>query len=199
MALEDILRKIGDDAEAEADSLFLIAQAEADGIREKALRQADELRSELLEKAKSRAKGHADRVETLAALDVRKDILKQKKSLIEECFVMAENSIRSLSPEEYLAFLEPLLVEAVESGEEEIIPSSAHKSILSSAFLDSLNAKLGPQKGRLRLSNESGDFSGGFILRDGRKETNLTLKSLIASKRDGLEPQIARILFGEDA
>ena len=65
-------------------------------------------------------------------------------------------------------------------------------------LLNTLNHELGPQKCRLRLIDESGEFSGGFILRDGKMETNMTLRSLMDSRRDDLEPKVAGILFGED-
>lgn len=197
MALEDIIKKIGEDAQSEADSLLSLARAEAESIREKAHKQAEELRSELTQKAKERAKEHADRVTVLAGLDERKDALREKKRLIEDAFAKAEDRIRNLPPEEYRAFLKPLILGAVESGAEEIIPSSQHRSTFTPEFVKSLNDELGPQKGRLRLSEESGDFSGGFILREGNKETNLTLESLVASQRDRLETLIANILFGK--
>ncbi len=197
MALEDIIKKIGEDAQSEADSLLSLARSEAEAIREKARKQADELRSEMMQKAKARAKEHADRVRVLAGLDERKDALREKKRLIEDAFAKAEDKIRNLPPEEHRAFLKPLILSAVESGSEEIIPPSEHRNLFTPEFVKSLNDELGSQKGRLRLSDESGEFSGGFILREGNKETNLTLESLVASQRDRLETLIANILFGK--
>jgi V/A-type H+-transporting ATPase subunit E len=198
MAFEDIVKKIHEDAQTEADSIRSIAQAEADAIREKAQRQGEEQRAELMQKAKQRADEHARRIETLAGLDMRKKVLKEKKDLIEQAFGRAEESIVNLPPADYRAFLKPLILTAVGSGNEEIIPSGRHRELFTDEFLNELNSELGPERGRLRLSNEDGDFSGGFILRDGKKETNLTLRSLLQSRHDQLEPEIAAILFGED-
>ncbi|UCD56144.1 MAG: hypothetical protein JSV16_09900, partial [Candidatus Hydrogenedentota bacterium] len=108
MALDDIIRKIQEDAQAEADSLLSLARAEADAILAKARKQADELCEELTEKGKKRAEEHASRVEILAGLEQRKDVLKQKKRLIEEAFAGAEQRIRNLPSDEYLAFVKPL-------------------------------------------------------------------------------------------
>jgi len=199
MALEDIIKKISEDDRSEADVILSQARAEADAIREKAQQRADELRSEMTRKAQERAREHANRVEVLAGLEQRKNVLKEKKKLIEEAFTKAEERIVGLSPGEYQAFLRPLILGAVESGTEEIVPSAAHRHLFSMNFVNSLNDELGPEKGHLQLSEESGNFSGGFILREGNMETNLTLESLIKSERDNLEPSVAGILFGENS
>jgi V/A-type H+-transporting ATPase subunit E len=197
MAFEDIVKKINEDARAEAESLLSLARAESDAILEKAKKQAEEMRADLTQKSKERAKRRGARIETIAGLELRKDTLKEKKSLIEDSFERAQKEIEDLPTEKYLGFLKPIILSAVESGVEKIIPSPKHRNMFTADFLAELNNELGPQKGHLRLSDESGDFAGGFILRDGKKDTNLTLESLIKSQRDSLEPQIAGILFGK--
>jgi V/A-type H+-transporting ATPase subunit E len=196
MPLEDIIKKIDDDARAEADSLLSLAKAEADAIRDKARKQAEDLRQRLMQQAKERALERASRIRTLAGLDQRKELLAEKKRIIDEAFARAEEKIVNLPKEQYLEFVTRLMLGAVESGREEIIPSARHKDFFSQEFLENLNKQLGP-KGHLRLSGEAGNFSAGVILREGNKETNLTLKSLIAWRRDHLEPEIARMLFGQ--
>ena len=199
MALEDIIKKISEDDRSEAESILSHARAEADAIREKAQEQGKELRSEMTRKAQERAKEHASRIEVLAGLEQRKDVLKEKKKLIEDAFAKVEERIINLSSDEYLTFLKPLILGAVESGREEIIPSAAHRHLFTPDLVKSLNDELGPQRGHLRLSEESGGFPGGFILREGNKETNLTLESLIKAQRDNLEPSVAGILFGKNS
>jgi len=197
MAIEDIIKKIEEDASAEAETLRANASAEADAILEKAKRRVEKLREEETRKAEEDAKEHARRIETLAGLELRKEILKEKRDLIQTVFAKAEEQIANLPPAEHRAFLKPIIINAVESGNEEIVVSAKHRDAFSSEFIRELNDELGSKNGRLRLGAESGDFSGGFILREGKKETNLTLKSLIASERDRLEPRVAEILFGK--
>jgi V/A-type H+-transporting ATPase subunit E len=197
MAVDDIIKKISEDARSEAEALLSFARAEADAIREKAQRQAEQLRAEMTQKSEERAKEHAARIEMLATLEFRKEILREKKKLIEEALKKAENAIRDFAPDDYRSFLRFIILNGVESGNEEIISSAAHRDLLTPDFLNALNDELGPSKGNLRLSEETGDFSGGVILRDGKKETNVTIKTLIESERDKLEPFVANILFGE--
>jgi V/A-type H+-transporting ATPase subunit E len=198
MAIDDIIRQIEEDAKAEADSLLSNAKAEADAIREKSKRQAEKLRAEETQKAEEKAKEHGRRIETLAGLELRKEILKEKKNLIEDAFAKAEAKIAGLSPDEHRAFLEPIILKAVESGNEEVVTSAQHRDAFTPEFIQDLKTKFGSKNGGLRLSEESGDFSGGFVLREGKKEINLTLTSLVTSIRDSLEPEVAKILFGEN-
>ena len=198
MAIDDIIRQIEEDAKAEADSLLSNAKAEADAIREKSKRQAEKLLEEETRKAEEKAKEHGRRIETLAGLELRKEILKEKKSLIQVAFLKAEEEISGLSPDEHRAFLKPIILKAVESGNEEIVTSEQHRGAFTPEFIRDLNTEFGPKNGGLRLSDETGGFSGGFVLREGKKETNLTLTSLITSKHDFLEPEVAKILFGEN-
>jgi V/A-type H+-transporting ATPase subunit E len=120
MAIEDIIRQIGDDAMAKSDSMLSGARAEAEVVIEKARKSAERFRAEAMQKAEERAKEHARRIETLAGLELRKEILKEKKSHIAEVFEKAENKIANLPSGEYLAFLKPIIIGAVESGGEEI-------------------------------------------------------------------------------
>lgn len=199
MAIDDIIRQIEEDAKAEADTLLSNAGAEAEAILEKARRQAEKLRAEETEKTQEKAREHRRRIETLAGLDIRKEILKAKKSVIEDTFLKAEERVAGLPPNEYRAFLKPIILKAVESGNEEIVTSTRHRDAFTPDFIQDLNGELSSIKASLGLSEETGNFTGGFILRDGKKETNLTLRSLIAEKRDHLEPNVAKILFGENS
>ena len=198
MAIEDIVKQIEEDAGSEADSLRSNAEAEAGAIREKARRQAEALCAQDMQSAKEGAAEHARRIETLAGLELRKDILKEKKDLIEDAFSKAAARIADLPPDEYRAFIKPLIVGAVESGVEEIVPSARHRDFFTPDFLDNLNAELKKDTAGLRLSEDSGDFSAGFVLRAGKKETNMTLASIITFGRDKLEPEIAELLFGQN-
>jgi V/A-type H+-transporting ATPase subunit E len=197
MAIEDIVKQIEEDARSEAESLRSNAEAEAGAICEKAKRQAEALGAQETQKAKEGAEEHGRRIETLAGLELRKDILREKKDLIEDAFSRAAAEIANLPPDEYRSYIKPIILAAVESGVEEIVPSAKHRDFFTAAFLKDLNGDLNTAKAALRLSDDTGKFSGGFILRDGKKETNMTLSSMIATRRDKLEPEIAKLLFGQ--
>ena len=87
-----------------------------------------------------------------------------------------------------------LLVESVETGTEEVIVGKADKGIIDSKVISAANKKLG-RKGNLTLSKTSGSMAGGFILRRGKVDLNLSFDGLVEHAREGLETEVAKLLF----
>ncbi|MBL7074645.1 V-type ATP synthase subunit E [candidate division KSB1 bacterium] len=197
MALDDIINKIKGDAQVEAQKIMERASLEAEEIREKARRQAEELKAEMLAKAKRLAEEEGERVLTLASLEFRKALLREKQSKIDEAFRQAQDRLVKLERKEYQDLMKNLLMEAVESGEEGIVVSTTHRGMWTDQFLKGVNRMLGQGSGRLKLSGETGDFSGGFILRRGRTEINYSFEAIFKTIREDLEPEVAKILFVE--
>ena len=197
MAIEDILRKIRSEAEAKADEIIHNAENERENILKKAEEEAALLKEKLLKEGKDSAAQERKREITMTNLEAKKNILAIKQKLIEEAFERALNSLYSFPAEEYRNAIKKMLISAVVSGEEEIIVSVADKEKLTSVFIAEVNEALKKKgkKGNLRLSSEERNIRGGFILRDGRKEINLSFDSLIEEKRDELEESLIGIIF----
>lgn len=98
---------------------------------------------------------------------------------------------------EYFKLMEDLLLKAVEDGDEEVIISEKTMRKLGNDFLGRVNQRLrtGGKKGELSLAEEKRQVGSGFILRKGKKEVNCSFESLLGSKREELEGEVARILF----
>jgi V/A-type H+-transporting ATPase subunit E len=52
-------------------------------------------------------------------------------------------------------------------------------------------------KGNLRLAGETRDIQGGFIIRSGDIEINNSLEAIVKMRRDKLEAEVVKTLFGE--
>ena len=197
MAIEDILRKIRNEAEAKADEIIRNAESEKESILKKAKEEAALLKEKLLKEGKDSAAQDRKRKITMANLEARKEILALKQKLIEKAFEKALEKLCSFSAEEYRRAVKKMLISAVTSGEEEIIISAADEKKLTPDFIGGVNEALkkGGRKGNLRFSPQKRNIRGGFILRDGRKEVNLSFDSLIEEKRDELEGSLIGIIF----
>jgi V/A-type H+-transporting ATPase subunit E len=197
MAIEDISRKIRGDAEAKASEIIRNAKSEKENILKKAKEEAVKLEEKLLKEGKDAIAQERKREITMANLEARKEILVLKQKLIEEAFKKALNDLRSLPAEKYRSVIKKTLISAVVSGEEEIIVSVVDKEKLTPEFIVEVNEALkkNGKKGNLVLSPEKRNIQGGFILKDGRKETNLSFDSLIEEKRDELEESLISIIF----
>lgn len=93
MSLEKILKKIIDDAQAEADKVILESQKKAAEIKEKAQKEALELAEALVKEAESQGHLEASRLITQARLEKKINILSRKKELIEEVLEKAFQSL----------------------------------------------------------------------------------------------------------
>ncbi len=197
MALEDILKRIQENAHKEAEGIRKEAGEEAEAILEEARKEAVSVREKLLEEGKVSSRQERRRILTIANLEARKEILGRKQNLIEEAFQKASQRLKALSDAEYQATVKKMLLKAVESGEEEVIISSRDEKRITPSFLKEVNKELAEKGklGKLRLSSERRKFIGGFVLRSSRKEIKCTFDSLIKEKRDELEGEISRILF----
>lgn len=197
MAIEDILRKIRSESEAKASEIIHNAESEKESILKKAEEEAAKLGEKLLKEGKDSAAQERKREITMTNLEAKKNILAIKQKLIEEAFERALNNLYSFPAEEYRSAIKKMLISAVVSGEEEVITSVADKEKLTSVFITEVNEALEKEgkKGNLRLSSEERNIRGGFILRDGRKEINLSFDSLIEEKRDELEESLIGIIF----
>ena len=90
-----------------------------------------------------------------------------------------------------------MLMASVESGEEEIIMSDDGKKKLSADFINKANKALESvgKKGKLRMSDEIRNISGGFILTGQGVEINNSFEAIINLNRDEIEPKVAEIFF----
>jgi len=197
MALEDIIKKILRDAKQQADEIKQQAQEEARRILEEARNKADRMREQMLAIAQRHAQQEEDRILTLAKLELRKRVLQEKQTRINEAFERARTRLLNMNKEDYKEFIKRLLTAAVETGDEEVIAPPQYREILTPQFLKEVNRALGKGSGSLRLSPETRNISGGIILRQGRREVNCSLEALFKIAREEMEPEIARILFQE--
>ena len=99
--------------------------------------------------------------------------------------------------DEYGRFIKGLLRKTVETGDEEVIVGEGERRI-DQRLLDDASREAG-RPGGLRLSSERRALSGGFILRQGKTETNCALDTILRDARERLESEVADILFGRGA
>jgi len=84
MSLEKILKRITDDARAEADKIILENKRKAKEIKENAREEASKLAEELIREAERKARLEASRLVTQSRLEKKINILAEQKDLIEE-------------------------------------------------------------------------------------------------------------------
>jgi len=195
MDAEQVVEKILADAGAEAQKITNEAkekenseQAEFDTQLEKFRRQT----RTLAKKASQDKKAH---ILAAARMDIAKEYLARKRKILDEVFREAQQQLRSLSDEDYRKLCSKLILEAVETGDEEVIVDN-NETRIDQEFIKQINRKLGPgYKGNLKLSDERQDLGGGFVLRRGKIKNNVSFEVLLNQARKELEIELAKELF----
>lgn len=194
MAEEKVSKKILEDARKGAEEIGEEANRKAREIGERAAAEAKEIKEKSKAEASDAARDEEGRLIALAKLELRKSLLTAKRSLVDETFEKAVSRLNSLERGEYQKFVKRLLLDAAESGDEEVVVSPKEDRI-DKQFLRKVSKEL-HSKGTLKLSQEKREMKGGFVLKKGRVEVKATFDSLVDGLRDELEIEVARLLFG---
>ncbi|GAE87741.1 V-type ATP synthase subunit E [Acetivibrio straminisolvens] len=195
--VEKIKERIIEEARAQAEANIKRAQEEAAKIIETAQKEADAKKAQILEKAKKEAVDVKKRLKAMAELEARKKKLQARQEVVEEAFNKAIEKLNSLPDREYEEIISRLIINSVQSGTEEIILSPKDKQRISAGFIENINKKLSEKgiDGKIRLSEETKNISGGFILKSGDIEINNSFEAIIRMKREEVEAQVIKALF----
>ncbi|MFC1683231.1 V-type ATP synthase subunit E [Candidatus Zixiibacteriota bacterium] len=197
MSVDKIKAKILADARAEAKKVEDQISGQVRQIEAQQKEQVEVIEKQVQLEAKQRAEDRFKKDIATAELELRKTLLAEKQALIQKIFDQALKRLTKLTGEKYEKFLLELLLKTVETGDEQLIFSTADEHKVKDQFLEKANRLLTEQgkKGELRLVREERDLRGGFILRRGKKEVNCSLGALFSTVREELEPGVAKILF----
>ena len=196
MEAEQVVEKILADAKAEAEKIKKQADDQDAAEQAKLTEQLDEYKKQteiLAQKAGEDEKSH---ILAAARMDIAKQFLAEKRKILDEVFEQARRQLQNLPDGEYRALIKKLLLDTVETGDEEVVVDT-NESRIDHEFIRQINRKLGPDyKSNLRLSDERQDLGAGFILKRGKIKTNVSIQVLLEQARKELEIELAKELFG---
>jgi len=196
MEAEQVVEKILADAKAEADKIKKQAEDQEAAEQAKLSEQLDEYKKQtelLAQKAGEDKKSH---ILAAARMDIAKEYLAEKRNILDEVFEQARRQLQDLPDEEYRALIKKLLLDAVETGDEEVVVDT-NEGRIDHEFIKQINRELGSDyKSNLKLSDEKQDIGAGFILKRGKIKTNVSIQVLLEQARKELEIELAKELFG---
>ncbi len=195
MGTEEVVEKILADARAEAEKIKNKAdekEAAEQAKFDEQLKEHKKQTNALSEKIANEKKLH---LLAAARMIIAKELLAEKNRILDEVFDQARQNLQNLPDEQYCDLINNLMLEAVETGDEEVVVDSQEKRI-DTALIERVNSKLGSdRKGKLKLSREKMPIGGGFILRRGKVKTNVSFNVLLSRARKELEIDLVNELF----
>ncbi len=194
---ERIIRRILGDANSKAVAIKTAAKEKSTAVENEAKQKAARKKEQILEKACKEAEEQKRRIIGVAQLEARKELLAAKQELISEVFQKSLDQLVDMDERVYLATIRDLILKLVETGTETVLGSAIDQGRIPAVFWKEINETLVKQgkKGELKLSADTRDIRGGFILQAEGVEINCSFESLLEMKRDRLEPEVAAALF----
>ncbi|HHT72060.1 MAG: V-type ATP synthase subunit E family protein [bacterium] len=195
--VEALKERIRQRAEDEAKALTAEAEKQADEIVAQAKAKADREREAILAQAEQDAGERKRRILAMAAMEARRQELRTKEEIINNAFSLALQQLRELPADEYQQLLGPIMIDAVETGTEQVVVAPHDKERLGPSFIAAVNKELKARglEGKLELSPETRPLEGGFVLIAGGVENNNSFELILKLSRDELEQEVAAVLF----
>jgi len=196
MEAAKVIEKILADAKTEAEKIKAQTKQKQAAEQTKLAEQLDEYKKQTETLAQKAAKDKKLHLLAAARMNIAKEFLAEKRRILDEIFEQARRQMQNLSDDEYHKFMTKLMLDAVETGDEEVIVDKNEMRI-DQEFIKDINRQLGTgYKGNLRLSEQRQDLGAGFILRRGKIKNNVSLEVLLAQASKELEIELAKELFG---
>lgn len=195
MNAKEVVDKILTEAKVEADGIRAEAQSKLSDEDARANASLASYKKETQTLADEQAKEAKSRMLAAARMDIKKEYVQAKARLLDEVFAKAIERVNSLPDKEYQQLISTLMLKAVETGDEEVMVGK-NESRIDHNVIKNVNRQLGPGfKGNLQLAGDKAEIDGGFILRRGKIQINVSTEVLVAQARNELEIELANQLF----
>jgi V/A-type H+-transporting ATPase subunit E len=201
MALEDILRKIREDAAAQVEGILAEARAERERRQAAAQARAQATGERIRAGGQATAQEVHRRELATASVEARRVVLAAKQRVLDEVFERALDGLANLPDQDYRQLLADLAVQAAGTGREQVVVSPRDRSRLDGTWLLDVNRRLagrGLEPG-LTLAAHTRPLRGGLVLDAGDLEVNCSFERTLAALREQLEPEVAASLFRDQA
>lgn len=195
MEAEQVVEKILADAKAEADKIKKQAEDQDAAEQAKLTEQLNEYKKQTEILAKKAGEDEKSHILAAARMDIAKEYLAEKRKILDEVFEQARQQLQNLPDEEYRTLIKKLILDAVETGDEEVIIDT-NENRIDHEFIKQINRELSSgYKGNLRLSDQRQDLGAGFILKRDKVRINVSIEVLLNQARKELEIELAKDLF----
>ena len=192
--IEKITGLIQSEAKAEIDAVLSTAREEAAEITARYDAQAQAEAANLEARNQKAAAEREERLISAAQMEARKTALAAKQEMVEKAYAQALEKLCAMPAERYTQVLAALLCQASSTGKEEVILSSKDRQKVGEAAVAKANKDGGKQ---LRLSPETRQIPGGFILKDQNVEVNCAFDTLVRLQKAETAGMVAKKLFPE--
>ena len=198
MSTEGIIEKIRRQSQERVREIASNGRDEAEKRYQEILDQTQQEVTELTQKAEKDAQELFEASRLSAELEVRKNSLSAKRSLLDEAFEKALNEMTAADEQKKAGFYEELILQNVPAEGAQITVNGQDRQ-MAERLMPQWQRKLADRYGHtvpLMLAPENGSFSGGLFLTCDTYDIDATFEQILQDVRDDHEIEIAQCLFG---
>lgn len=197
------INKITERIAAETSEEIAAIQAEAaekcSAIKAEYDQKAQEEYWKLIREGAKECEAYGQRLSGAAAMEAKKSVLAMKQEAISRVFDKTVESLCNMPEDKYVDFLARQAANAASTGLEELIFNEKDKTACSKAVVKAANELL-KKRGlypKLTVSEITGNFKGGLLVKQGDIEVNCTVEKLVELSKTEMTAQVAGVMFAE--
>lgn len=189
MSAEKIIQQIKKDAEKQAKVILKDAKKQAKEIINDSKKDAEKQAKKILEDGEIQSENVKKIIVSKANQDAKKEIMKAREKIIEECFIKAHHKLSTLNETDYKEIVSFLM----KRGQSKL---SGNCTVMISRDVDK---KIADNLG-LKVSGNV-ESAGGVILRsdDGKITLDCTFDGILKREKDKIRIKVGKLLFSKDA
>lgn len=197
--LEKILEHIANEGKRQAEDVMRRAEAEAQRLKAQAAEEAAASEQAWHEKAKQEAERVGRRVRSDGRMAAAQTLLRERQSLLSQCFAKAHESLLAMPSAEYEELLCDLIAAAADGTERLVLCRCDRDRLRRERLMMQVNRRLKQEGGtaRLALDEATVEADGGFLLQKGDVTVDCTFSVLLAEQRTKLGGILSDILEKE--
>ena len=195
--IETITSRIASQAQAEIAELDRQTEREIQQILDRCAAQAQAEYTQVLQEGQAAAAAHLEQLDSMDALEARKQVLAKKRELVSETFDLVMQQLCAMEGAERASLLAQLAVNGCTTGTEELVLSTEDREDIGEGVVEAANILLEQtgRTGRLTLSNDTRSTQGGLFIRSGKVEANCSYETLLRLAQEAYASDVAGILF----
>lgn len=195
--LDVIINQINMSSKSRIDEIQKSSDAECAGILNEAQSFAEKKRTEAEKRAERNVQEIKERAGSTAQLKIRQAVLACKQELIAATLEKAKESFYKMADAEYFNALVSIVETYATNGKGELYLSDKDLKRVPADFEGRINELAKKKGGELKLSADSTDIDGGFILKYDSVEENCSITALFDNSHEILVDLLQKLLFSK--
>ena len=191
--LENIIRKIGEDADLTAASIIKGAETKAESIIAEAEFSSDRAAEDIMAEAKAKSESMISKAHSSGELALKKKLLARKVEIIDSTISKAVENFLREDVSKYFDAMIRLAQKYVLGGKQHMVFCDRDMARLPADFEKNLKAAAG--KDADISIRGGGSFDGGFLLISDDMVENCTISALVGDMDTEIRDELCKILF----